>query len=506
MSGLEVALRISTLTALCLALALVPSVLRAAPPAKGSVRLEYDPVLAGEPPFRRLFLDAMVTEESWNLQRVFHPARKHPDNPIFEGEMPWEGWGPNLGGTVIREGGRFRMYYYSIADGEPTKVCLAESVDGLNWRRPELGLVEWQGSKKNNIVPFPTQVFRAAGEGVDPPRRWIGFGYRDGKARLGFSADGLSITWDAKGQELFTSSDVINWFFDPYRGRICATWKTPSRRHRSVGVAFSDDLFHWTKPVDGPVFVPDDLDPDATQIYGMPVFAYQGMFIGLPLVYHARWIKYGRYTSPEVMFEAQEGSPRTGDVQLAWSWDLINWTRTADRRPFIPNSPVKAFDCGFIGVAREPVVMGDELWFYYSGWDQVHEDYRGLRSAVGLATLRLDGFCSMRAGEEEGWLISRREVFKTPKVTINAKCAPGGYVVAELLDRNNNVIRGFEKNYCIPFTGDSVRGELAWKTARFPDALIDRDKKIRFYLKDADLYSYVPADINQEIDDGWPDH
>jgi hypothetical protein len=81
--------------------------------------------------------------------------------------------------------------------------------------------------------------------------------------------------------------------------------------HRSVGVAWSTDLENWTKPIDGPVFVPDDLDPDPTQIYGMPVFAYQKCFVGLPWIYHARWIKYGRYTSPEVMFEAQIGSPRS---------------------------------------------------------------------------------------------------------------------------------------------------------------------------------------------------
>ncbi len=507
MSGFDLLIRMSLVLPLIAAALLVfASAGHAAPPPKAKVNVEYDRMLAGEPPFRRLFLDAMVTEESCNLQRVFHPARKHPANPIFEGEMPWEGWGPNLGGTVLREGGRFRMYYYCIADREPTKVCMAESDDGLKWTRPRLGLVEWQGSRDNNIVPFPTQVFKAAGKDVEESRRWIAFSFEDGKAMLGFSADGLTMEWPEAGQGIFTSSDVINWFFDPYRNRMCATWKTPSRRHRSVGVAYSDDLWHWTKPIDGPVFVPDDLDPDATQIYGMPVFAYQGMFIGLPMIYHARWIKYGRYTSPEVMFEAQEGSPRTGDIQLAWSWDLINWTRTADRKPFIPNSPVKAFDCGFLCVAREPVVVGDELWFYYSGWDQVHEDYKGLRAAVGLATLRLDGFCSMQAGDEEGWLISRREVFNTPEVIINARCAPGGYVVAELLDRDNNVIRGFEKNYCIPFTGDSVRGRLRWKTERFPEALKDRDKKIKFYLKDADLYSYVPVDVNMEIDDGWPDH
>ena len=40
---------------------------------------------------------------------------------------------------------------------------------------------------------------------------------------------------------------------------------------------------------------PDDLDPDATQVYGMPVFPYQGMYVGLPWIYHSRWMKYGAY-------------------------------------------------------------------------------------------------------------------------------------------------------------------------------------------------------------------
>jgi hypothetical protein len=270
-------------------------------------------------------------------------------------------------------------------------------------------------------------------------------------------------------------------------------------------VAFSEDGLKWTKPYNGAVFCPDDLDPDATQIYGMPAFPYQGMYIGLPWIYHARWMKYGKYTAPADMFEAQEGSPRNIDVQLAWSHDLINWTRTPEREPFIANSPVNAFDCGMIITAREPVRVGDKLYFYYGGFDQIHEDYEGIAGAIGLATLRLDGFCSMQAGEKEGWLISRREVFNTPKVTINAKVNPGGYVTAELVDRNNNVIKGFSRAECIPFKGDSVRGLLTWKTAKFPSGWIDKDKKVKFYIKDADLYSYLPVDINQEIDDSHPD-
>ena len=31
-------------------------------------------------------------------------------------------------------------------------LCYAESEDGLTWRKPELGLQEWNGSRANNIV------------------------------------------------------------------------------------------------------------------------------------------------------------------------------------------------------------------------------------------------------------------------------------------------------------------------------------------------------------------
>ena len=65
------------------------------PPEKYLVA-SYDPVLVGIPPFRRQFLDAMVVEESNNLQRVFHAAEKYEGNPIFVKEKPWEGWGPSM--------------------------------------------------------------------------------------------------------------------------------------------------------------------------------------------------------------------------------------------------------------------------------------------------------------------------------------------------------------------------------------------------------------------------
>lgn len=467
----------------------------------------YDEELAGKPPFRRLFLDAMVVEESNGLSRVFHSAEKYEKSPVVRKDKPWEDWGPYLYGTVMWDQGKLKMWYQAIGNQEgPIRgvVGYAESTDGLHWNKPNLGVYEYHGSKENNIVEsndnfhIPS-VFKLA------DNTWVMYGYgREIGPHMAYSKDGLMWT-NSTNKALFESSDVVNFFYDPYEARWVAMYKTVNRRHRAVGVAFSEDGVTWKKPIDSAIFGADDLDPDATQIYGMPVFPYQGLYIGLPWIYHARYIKYGKYDSPKVMYEAQEGSPCTMDVQLAWSWDLINWTRTPDRKPFIALGPEGSFDSKQITTARAPIIMGDRLYFYYGGFDKTHDDYENVHVGIGLATLRLDGFCSMRAGESEGWLISRREVFKTPKIIVNAKVSNGGYLTAELLDRNNRVLKGFSRRECIPFKGDSVRHVLEWKTKEFPPNLVNVDKKIRFFMKNADLYSYIPVNIDtsRDWDNRW---
>jgi hypothetical protein len=455
-----------------------------------------------------------VIEQQFGLERVFPAAAKHPASPVIRADKPWEqgaGFGgPYLYGTVLWDEGRLRMWYHTQCGGAYLN-CLAESQDGLAWTKPVLGLVEFAGSKENNIVvgagpgPGETPPFPGQGQGhnpsvipqpweKDPARRYALFCYgQDYRwARSAYSPDGLRWTFTPETRErgLFSSSDVLNFCWDPYRGRYVGTWKSSNRRGRAVGVVWSRDGVTWEKPVDGPVFVADDLDPEATQVYGMPVFPYQGLYLGLAWIYNARWFRYGGYTD-ERLYESELGSPCTVDTQLAWSWDLINWTRPPERRAFIPRGDPGQFDAGMVYTARAPVQMGDELWFYYGGWDGPHNARRAT-AAIGLATLRLDGFCSLRAGPEEGWCISRREPFRVPRVTINARCGPDGYVLAELLDRHDQVLPGFGRGDCVPFTGDSVRYVLTWRTDSLPEANLEPDKKIRFLLRNAELYSYLP--------------
>ena len=64
-------------------------------------------------------------------------------------------------GAVCQVEDELRLWYlgHGDIDGEPTpaQVCYAVSTDGVNWEKPELGLVEFNGSKRNNLLPFEAQ-------------------------------------------------------------------------------------------------------------------------------------------------------------------------------------------------------------------------------------------------------------------------------------------------------------------------------------------------------------
>lgn len=480
----------------------------------GAVADTAEDTLAGPArgPWRRLFLDAAVIERSEGLSRVFHTAKKLSDKPVLQRDEPWEGVsaiiGPYVYGTVFWEGEVLRMWYQFLNKGN--HVGYAESRDGIHWTKPKLGIIAFEGSKTNNIV---VSAFDPAATGggychnpsvircpsaTNPQERYVLFGFdsKAGHARAAYSPDGLHWSYPPETEKklLFTSSDVVNFGYDPYESRYFATWKTRNRRGRAVGIAWSDDGRTWSKPFAGPIFTADDLDPDATQIYGMPAFSYQGLYIGQPWIYNARYFRYGEY-AVDRMHEAQDDSPRTMDVQLAWSWDLVNWTRPPKRDVLIPRGKESEWDAGMIVTARAPVIVGDQLFFYYGGCAGVHDQPR-VRAAIGVAAMRLDGFCSMRAGSQEGWLVTRREPFHEPAVTINATTANHGTIVAEIVDRHDQAIPGFGRQDCLPFQGDSVRHELRWKSRQFPAEPRYSDYKIRFWLQHAELFSYLPCGLD----------
>ena len=115
--------------------------------------------------------------------------------------------------------------------------------------------------------------------------------------------------------------------------------------------------------------------------------------------------------------------PDVMDVQLAYSLDGRCWKRT--HKPWLTTGPAGSWDQVMIEITNDPMEVGDELWLYYGASGFGHHDWyingflEGLNVPevkdvskvgffLGLAKLRLDGFCSLNAGPvREGIFITR---------------------------------------------------------------------------------------------------
>jgi len=110
---------------------------------------------------RELFIDdALISRLDGQAgRRLHHPQ---PREIVLRHDAPWEGTGSGYH-SVFRDGDRYRMYYKAfninlvagqvVSEATPHRfTCYAESPDGINWTKPELGLVEFAGSRANNIV------------------------------------------------------------------------------------------------------------------------------------------------------------------------------------------------------------------------------------------------------------------------------------------------------------------------------------------------------------------
>ncbi|PYV12812.1 MAG: hypothetical protein DMG07_16255 [Acidobacteria bacterium] len=480
-----------------------------------------------------LFLDGEVVEARENVAEGFHPARKM--GPVLKPERPWEdpwiqirtapSWNPQK---------NVWMLWYFCAGG----IAYAESPDGLSWERPDLGIREFKGSRHNNLLP-------KSYEG-EPETTWSGFcfAFYDRKERdpgrrykalasylfapagaatnptgtpanvapsSGFypavSPDGLR--WTTLKTSFIPSSDEAHLFYDDSSGLYAATVKHAGPYGRAVYLSLSSDFEHWSDPRDCLIFHADMRDqeigaariaehlrrPDLmkpitnqprayrTDVYNLPVFNYEGMYVGLPTLFNQ--------SGPWHL------DPRNQDgflsVELATSRDLLRWQRSAERARFLPPSPVggKTYDTGELLAANAPIRIGNELWLYYSGLKS-RSDPPPDDGAICLAKLRVDGFVSLDAGEREGQVLTRPLVPSGATLRVNLE-APRGQVWAEILDAaSGRVLPGFSRRDCIPAEGDSLDAAVKWKGTNL-SALKGRRVRVRLGLRNARLYALWAA-------------
>jgi hypothetical protein len=472
-----------------------------------------------EPPLpiagkRQLFVDDAVVAGTQRVSRIFHAALKSERNPVLAAEKPWEGTMVDVGTVLYDEDEKlFKMWYGALEmhyEAPPPPYgqyksllaamkyrerfhpCYATSRDGLRWERPSLGLVEFQGSKENNLLPADTRmeyflgsVYKDPRE-TNPARRYKAVGYWKDRGNVGvgvtFSPDGLRWTSFAGNPVVRDTSDVhtlLGW--DERIGRYVGYFR-PRAKIRVIGYSTSFDFERWT-PIEQ-ALVPDAADPVDLQLYGMPVMKYEGLYLGFIWTFRTNEI--------------------THIPQLVWSRDGRKWHRTPGREPFVPLGAAGSFDEANAYVSR-PVVRHDRLWVYYSGtrWRglaDILESRDKARDAVGLATLRLDGFASMQAGPEPGTVTTRLLTFTGRTLTVNFEESVKGYVAnpsalrVELLDGQGKPLPGFTAADADPITTSGVRHRAAWRGKSDLGALAGGPIRIRFQIQNGKLFAFQFAD------------
>jgi hypothetical protein len=464
-------------------------------------------------PRKQLFLDDFLVASKSNVTRRVHPAEKHKGNPVIRQTEAWEDPFNILYGSVIRDGDKFKAWFKSGPG-----VSYAESDDGINWIKPSLDLVTVNGARTNILfrskdeyhgpaaLPYYHELFGVYKDTrePDPSRRYkMGFlsidweykGPREGRFRQG-QRRGLGVAGSPDGIrwqliESFATEAICDgathWMVDPARGTTVLfgrTLKTPPEIEaawsgydwfprwysgRAVGRLESPDFVKWnvTAPMAAPVIMTADLqDTPGTEIYSMMVFPYESLFIGLVQVLLALPDK------PAV------------DVQLAVSRDGKHFSRVDDRSAFITNGPVGSWDRFNQSLANNPpLIVGDEVRFYYGGRTYRHAPYDGRDTGpragcIGMATIPRDRFVSLEASFDGGEIVTKPLTLTSDRLHVNAKSDFGEIIIEALNPAGKVIVRSK------PINRDSLDTKVEWAEGELKGVIV-----FRISLKNACLYA-----------------
>lgn len=397
---------------------------------------------------------------------------------------PWERRIDNGYPNVIwdEQAGLFRLYYttfltdevsgrtplaersgvrYRPPSGRLTGLCYAESTDGVEWTTPALGLVEFGGSRANNILMIGahgTGVFLDPGN-PDGPGRFkavtkLERGPDAGYMATAVSDDGIHFGNPSPWPRHNPAGDTHNFaLWDPTAQRYVVITRIWKDGLRICAASTSSDFVHWTKPVEilrgaGA----------ANQVYSMPVFRWAGQYLGLASMFHDGDGDDERFDTVDCVLTSSR------------SWD--SWEFPSGFQPVLHRGsghyPDGEFDSGCI-YAAPPVHRDGKLWVYYFGSNGQHTDFR--ESALGRGWWEPDRFAfyAQREPSVPGALAIGPLVFSGSHLELLADVQPGGEVSCELLSAvTGQVITGFERGAVQPIR------KSGWSRLDFRSANIDR--------------------------------
>lgn len=425
---------------------------------------------------RELFVDKYLIE---NLEGV--TLKLHEPRPTEAMEQPANDMEY---GTIIQDDTLFRMYSregrgakFDGDDKEVTRYC--ESTDGIHWTKPNLGLVELEGSKENNVIlkeaPFCHNFapFLDENPSIEKKSRFKALAGTVKSGLVAFeSADGIH--WSKIQSEpviqytkeyAFDSQNVAFW--SAYEGMyVCYFRHFLDGKLRSICRTTSKDFIHWTEPVAMKPNLPDEhLYTSLTH----PYFRAPHIYIATP----TRFFPNANNRTDILFMTARGDRPFDRTFRQAWIRPGLDSQRWENRANY---------------AAWHIVQTGPTEMSLYT-------------TPFRRFTLRLDGFASVHADDQTGWMTTKIFTMSGDRLVINASTSAAGCLRLEFTDPNGIPLDGFRFEDCEAFVGDAIETEVVWKSKADLRKLKGLPIRARFELTDADLYAIqFQADDVRRVD------
>ena len=401
---------------------------------------------------------------------------------------------------------KFRLWYQADWLGD---ACYAESDDGLKWDFPDLGAVPGTNRLFGDDVALDSWGVTPNYAAENPYADWKLHVSSPGGCtddRLWESRDGIHFApLGLAGR----SGDRSTSYYDPFRG----AWVFSLRDYRDkVGRSrryfasrdFGGASCRWSWPgdKDEPESHRGLREPDewlavdgagsSRSLYSFNAVAYESVMLGVM----------------EILVTTEHDNDDCAKVGLPKQTGL-HFCFSRDGKTFAPREGTDiapegwgsgAWDAGYLSCTGGVcVIRGERLWFYYSGLrgDGLRRSDSGVKwyrngmysnGAIGVATLRRDGFAGMVA-DGAGEIVTKPLVFDGGHLFVNAECRFGS-VAAEVLGEDGKPLPGFSVADCAALRhADSTKYELRF-TGGSLAALAGRSARLRFILHCVTLYSF----------------
>lgn len=400
-----------------------------------------------------------------------------------------------------RQAGQWKAVYCAALESGPRRpegiyprsqaLMYAQSPDGVAWSRPDVsGHTQHIERRERPNMVFAKHTHMDGApifmdeRDPDPSRRLKYLFTEAGRQGMAASPDG--IRWHEVPGVLvgdYALDAPITCYYNHLRQSYCISRRLHLGDRR---IALFETRDWKTYSVPEVVIHPDAEDPPLLQFYGMPVYRYESLYVGLLWRLHCHPTRELRHKLTGPL-----------DCALAYSFDGWHYVR-ATHEAFIPVNERGEHGGGCIYCGTMLVDDRPQIRFYSGGSKAEHfVDQNITDAALMLHTLRLDGFFRLESYSTLGRIMTRSVVFSGPNMKLNVRC-PHGSVRVGLRGNNGEVVEGFTLDDCVPFSGDDLFLQPSWRSGKTLSALCDGKRyHIEVELNCAEIYA-IRGDLQME--------